>query len=177
LTWDPGANAAQLVDHDLRIRISGAPGRTCWRQSPGCGLAPQRLHLLRGTLLGNPAVREVGDDVAFGELGVASQLIVSQAEPEALQHHRVVGLGGHGHRLQSSFRQQRAEDAPVLILVGAMPRDLGRKVPARLGNTVRDPAVLPAALGLAAGRDGANNQNTSSLSKISSNTALAEIIP
>lgn len=51
--------------------------------------------------------------------------------------------------------QQRVEYAPVLVLVRAVPGDLGRQVLVRLGHQGRDPAVLPAALGLVAGRDGA----------------------
>jgi hypothetical protein len=41
----------------------------------------------------------------------------------------------------------------VLVLVGAVPGDLGRQVLVRLGHEGRDPAVLTAALGLVAGRE------------------------
>jgi len=76
-------------------------------------------------------------------------------ETDTLQPHRIVRLGGHGYRLQAPLAQQRSEDAAMRILVRAVPGDLGRQVLVRLGHQGRDPAVLPAALGLVAGRDGA----------------------
>jgi hypothetical protein len=121
----------------------------------GAGVSPQRPHLLRRALLGDAAVRQVGDDVAFAQLLVAPQLAVRQPETQILQPHRVIGLGRHRHRIQAPPAQQRSEDAPVLILIGAMPGDLGRQVLARPGHQRCDPAVLPAALRLTAGRDGA----------------------
>jgi hypothetical protein len=63
------------------------------------GVPAQRPHLLAGTLLGDPAVRQVGDDVGLGELFLAPQPGVRQPDAGGLQPHGVVGVRGHGHRL------------------------------------------------------------------------------
>ena len=119
------------------------------------GVPEQRPHLLAGALLGDPAVRQVGDDVGLGELFLAPQPGVRQTDAGGLQPHGVVRVGGHGHRLQAPLAQQRGEDAPVLVLIRAVPGDLRRQAGLRAGHQRRDLAVLPPALGLAAGGDGA----------------------
>jgi hypothetical protein len=113
----------------------------------------QHAHLLRRTLLGDPAVRKVRDDVALSQLLVPRQLIVRQADPSTLEQHRVVGLGGDGHRFEAPLAQQRIENASVLVLVGTVPGNLSRHALIGLRYERRDPAVLPAALRLAAGCD------------------------
>ncbi len=118
----------------------------------------QQLHLLGGALFGDPAVGEVGDDVLDGERLVALELVVGQADAVAFQQHRVVGLRGHRDGLQTALLQQGVEDPAVLVLVGAVPGDLGCEVPLRVGHERRDAGVLPAALGLPAGRDRAEQR-------------------
>ena len=117
------------------------------------GALAQQLHLLGRALLGDPAVHQVNDDVALGQRAVPLQQAVRQPEATVLEQHRVVGAGGHGHGRQAALAQQGPEDPPVLVLVGAVPRDLRRQVPPGLRDELGDAAVLPAALRLAAGRD------------------------
>jgi hypothetical protein len=90
------------------------------------GALAQQLHLLGRALLGDPAMRQVDDDVALGQRVVPLQQAVAQSEAMVLQQHRVVGIGGHGHWLKSALAQQGIEDPPVLVLVGAVPHDLRR---------------------------------------------------
>jgi len=119
----------------------------------GAGVLAQRLHLLAGALLGDPAVCQVGDDIAFGQFPAATQPGMRQADAGVLQPHRVVRVRGHGHRLQAALAQQRGEDPAMLVLVGPVPCDLRCQITLRSGHQRRDPAVFPAALCFAAGRD------------------------
>ncbi len=115
----------------------------------------QQLHLLRGALFGDPAVGEVGDDVRHGEPLLALELLVGEADAVLLQEHRVVGLVRDGDGLQTALLQQGVEDPPVLVLVGAMAGDLGGERALAVRDERGDAGVLPAALGLPARGDGA----------------------
>jgi hypothetical protein len=100
-------------------------------------------------------MRQIGDDVLLGERPLLPQPGVRQADAGVLQPHGVVGVGGHVYRLQAALAQQRGEDAAVLVLVGAVPGDLGCQVALGRGHQRGDPPVLPSALRLVAGGDGA----------------------
>lgn len=113
----------------------------------------QQSHLLGRALFGDAAVGEVGDDVALGERLLAPQLLVGESDAVLLQEHRVVGLLRDRDRRQAALPQQGVEDPPVLVLVGAVPRDLRREGALARGYECRDAAVLPAALGFPAGGD------------------------
>ncbi len=115
----------------------------------------QHVHLVGGALFGDAAVREVDDDVLLGQGHLAAQLLVREADAAALQQHRVVGLGGYRDGGQAALAEQGVEDPAVLVLVGAVSGDLGREVAHAVRHQGRDTGVLPAALGLPAGGDGA----------------------
>ena len=61
------------------------------------GVCAHRPHLLAGALLGDPAVGQVGDDVGLGELFLAPQPGVRQADACGLQAHGVVRVRAYGH--------------------------------------------------------------------------------
>jgi hypothetical protein len=82
------------------------------------------------------------------------QPFVRQPDASVLQPHRVVGVRGHRHRPQA-LAQQRGEDPAVLVLIRGVPGDLRCQAGLRGGHQRGDPAVLPAALRLAAGGGGA----------------------
>ncbi|CAM5639143.1 hypothetical protein SAURM35S_07657 [Streptomyces aurantiogriseus] len=115
----------------------------------------EQFHLLGGALLGDPAVGEVRDDVLHGQRLVGLELVVGESDAALFQEHGVVGLGRDGDGFEAALLHQGVEDPPVLVLVGAVPGDLGGEGALALRDERRDPGVLPAALGLAAGGDGA----------------------
>ena len=94
-------------------------------------------HLVGGALFGDPAVGEVGDDVELGERLVAAQLVVRQADALPLQQRGVVGLPGDVGGRQAALAQQGVEDPAVLVLVGAVPGDLGRQLAHGGGHAAR----------------------------------------
>lgn len=122
---------------------------------PGARILPQCPHLLAGALLRHPAVRQIDDDVLLGERLLLPQAGVCETDASVLEPHRVIRIRGNVHQLQATLAQQRREDTAVFVLIGAMPGDLGCQVALGLGNQRRDPAVLPSALRLVGGSDGA----------------------
>lgn len=113
----------------------------------------QHVHLVGGPLLGDPAVGEVDDDVPLGQRLVLAQLVVRETDAALFEQHRVVGVGRYRDGFEAALLQQGVEDPAVLLLVGAVPGDLGREVPHAGRDEGRDPGVLPPALRLAARRD------------------------
>jgi hypothetical protein len=122
---------------------------------PRAHVLPQCPHLLAGPLLGHPAVHQIGHDVLLGERPLLPQPGMRQADARALQPHRVIRVGGNVHRLQAALAQQRGEQTAVLVLVGAVPGDLGRQVALGRRHQRSYPAVLPSSLRLVTGGNGA----------------------
>jgi hypothetical protein len=85
--------------------------------------------LLRRALLGDPAVRQVGDDVVLCQLLVAAQKAVSHADADGLQPERVVHIWGTATgsrpRLRSSALKMRpclSSSEPCRTIFGARSR-------------------------------------------------------
>ena len=82
----PADVAGLVTEHHIRSALISESERTVAHRAG----APQRLHLLTGALLGNPAMYQVGDVVAFCQLLVAAQLTVRRPYEDVLRPHRVV---------------------------------------------------------------------------------------